>query len=130
MTIRPGNASNADCSYESDYIPWMYTCETRNTSSASLKAGGRYSIISRHKWRLTFDDDSQVEFWLYKHAARMQDGGDVEFGMELAENMRSTSKSSSSCVKNSRASSPASRSSSVTRQRPRGLRDTRVSTPR
>ena len=86
MTVRPGNASNSDCSYESDYVPWMYTCEVRNSSSASLKAGGRLSITSRHKWRLTFDDDSQVEFWLYKHAARMQDGGDVEFGMELSEN--------------------------------------------
>jgi len=86
MRIRPGNASNSDCSYESDYMPWMYTCEVRNQSTAKLKTGQNRSITSRHKWRLTFDDDSQVEFWLYKHAARMQDGGDVEYGMEMGEN--------------------------------------------
>ena len=28
---------------------------------------------NRHKWRLVFDDDSEVEFWLKKHPAREQD---------------------------------------------------------
>jgi len=86
ITIKPGNASNADCSYESDYMPWMYTCEVRNKSTVRLKSGTRLSATSRYKWRMTFDDDSQVEFWLYKHAARMQDGGNVEYGMDMAEN--------------------------------------------
>ena len=86
ITIRPGKAANADCSYESDYIPWMYTCEVTNSSKAKLKNGKRYSVISRHRWRFTFDDDSQVEFWLYKHATRSQDSGDVEFGLDVSEN--------------------------------------------
>lgn len=86
ITIKPGKASNADCAYESDYMPWMYTCEVKNKSTANLKSGARHSPTSRHKWRFTFDDDSQVEFWLYKHAARMQDGGNVEYGMDIGEN--------------------------------------------
>jgi len=93
VTIRPGKTSDASCSYESDYTPWMYTCEVRNRSSAKLKAGGLLSVTSRHKWRLTFDDDSQVEFWLYKHAARMQDDGSSEMENpelypELLKNLR------------------------------------------
>ena len=67
-------------------MPWMYTCEVRNKSTVRLKSGTRLSATSRYKWRMTFDDDSQVEFWLYKHAARMQDGGNVEYGMDMAEN--------------------------------------------
>jgi hypothetical protein len=86
ISIKAGNPNNADCSYESDYMPWMYTCEVKNKSTAKLKTGARYSLTSRHKWRFTFDDDSQVEFWLYKHAARIQDSGNVEYGMEMGEN--------------------------------------------
>lgn len=86
ITVKPGNVKNADCAYESDYMPWMYTCEVRNKGTAKLKSGKSSSVTSRYKWRFTFDDGTQTEFWLYKHAARMQDGGNVEFGMDMSEN--------------------------------------------
>jgi len=87
VDISIGSVSSADCSYESDYVPWMYTCEIRNTANVRTRDGSRYEAVTQHKWRFTFDDNTQVEFWLYKHRARMQDSGNgADLGMDVAEN--------------------------------------------
>ena len=40
----------------------------------------------KHKWRLTFEDESEVEFWLQNYRAMQQDDKEVELGMEAYEN--------------------------------------------
>ncbi len=79
INIKPGSvSSDTNCTIESDYTPWMYTCELKTTSTARTNDGRRYIVADRHKWRFFFDDDTELEFWLNKLPARMQDEGDME----------------------------------------------------
>ena len=48
IDISVGSVSSADCSYESDYHPWMYTCEIRNTANARTRDGSRYEAVTQH----------------------------------------------------------------------------------
>ncbi len=74
ITISPGSLANdVSCSYSSETNPWVYTCELKTPTTAVLKDGRSCEVSSRHKWRFTFDDDSQVEFWMAKYPARQQD---------------------------------------------------------
>lgn len=85
ISIKPGSvSSDTNCTIESDYTPWMYTCELKTTSTARTKDGRRFTVADRHKWRFFFDDDTELEFWLNKIPARMQDEGDM--GRENPEN--------------------------------------------
>ncbi len=63
---------DVDCTYSSDFNPFMYECSIRTTSVANLKDGSKGNIITRNKWRFTFDDGAPAEFYLYKHTERIQ----------------------------------------------------------
>ena len=74
ISIAPGAVSSAtDCTYSSEYSPWMYTCELRTPSTAITTDGKKWKVNTRHKWKFIYDDGTEVEFWLTKHPARMQD---------------------------------------------------------
>jgi len=74
LTVTIAKVSEAsDCSYDSNYTPWMYDCTLRNLGQAVTTDGKTWTITDRYKWRLTFDDGSSEEFWLSKHPARQQD---------------------------------------------------------
>jgi len=87
VAITPGKIpDDVDCTYSSDFTPWMYECTLRTTVTVSLKDGSKGIVTARHKWRFTWEDGSKEEFWLYKHVAREQDDRDVHFGDEVSEN--------------------------------------------
>ena len=80
VSVKPAASTDVDCYYSSEFTPWMYDCDLKTTGTLTAKDGSKWTVNNRHKWRLTFDDDSTVEFWLYKHAAREQDTKAVEMG--------------------------------------------------
>lgn len=73
ISITPGKVPDGvDCTYSSDFNPFMYECSINTTSTATLKDGTKGTIITRNKWRFTFDDGAPVELYLSKHTERMQ----------------------------------------------------------
>ena len=85
--IRPGKIpSEVDCTYSSEFSPWMYTCELRTPTTVKLKDGSAWTANTRHKWHFVMEDGSEVEFYLTKHAARMQDGRVVTIDDAQGEN--------------------------------------------
>jgi hypothetical protein len=75
-----------DCTYSSDFTPWMYECTLRTTVNAVLKDGSKGTVTNRHRWRFSYDDGSKVELAVYKYTVREQDDRDVQFGEEQVEN--------------------------------------------
>ncbi len=87
ITVKIAKVSEStDCTYDSNFSPWMYDCTLRNQASAVTRDGRSWEVTSRHKWRFTYDDDSSEEFWLYKHPARMQDTRTVNLSDASGEN--------------------------------------------
>ncbi len=87
ITIVPGAITDVDCLYDSNFSPWMYDCTIKTTATVALKDGTTgWTVANRHKWRLTYDDGSQMEFWLYKHPAREQDDKVVDLETTNPEN--------------------------------------------
>lgn len=73
ITITPGKMpDDVDCSYNSDFNPFMYECSIRTTTTAVLKDGSKGAVNTRNKWRLTTEDGTAAEFYLFKHTERMQ----------------------------------------------------------
>ena len=85
VTIAP-NLKDISCVYESDWNPWLYVCTVKTVSSVIDSAGKKWNLDAKHKWRLTFEDESEVEFWLQNYRAMQQDDKEVELGMEAYEN--------------------------------------------
>ncbi len=77
---------DVDCTYSSDFTPWMYTCELRTPTKVTARDGKSWTANTRHKWRFTYDDDSTVEFYLVKYPVRMQDTEQVSLEDEMGEN--------------------------------------------
>lgn len=87
IAVLPGTMPDeVDCSYSSDFSPWMYECVLRTKTTAQLKDGTKGSITGRHQWRLHFDDGSKVELSVFKYVVREQDEKVAEFGDEQTEN--------------------------------------------
>lgn len=88
VSVVPGKIpADVDCVYDSNFSPWMYDCTVKTTATVALKDGSTgWTVANRHKWRLTFDDGSQSEFWLYKHPAREQDEKVVDLETTNPEN--------------------------------------------
>lgn len=87
ITIAPGAITDVDCLYDSNFSPWMYDCTIKTKAAVTLKDGSTgWTVVNRHKWRLTYDDGKQVEFWLYKHPAREQDEKVVDLETANPEN--------------------------------------------
>ena len=88
VTVTPGKVpADVSCTYSTEVTPWLYDCTLTTTGKAVTKDGKTWTVSNRHKWRFTFDDDSQVEFWLYKYAARMQDTTVVDLETVDPENL-------------------------------------------
>lgn len=74
VTITQGKPSeDTDCSYDSEFTPWMYDCTLKTPTKVVTKDGKSWTTETRNKWRVTFDDDSQAEFWFAKYPVREQD---------------------------------------------------------
>lgn len=87
IAIAPGKIpDDVDCTYSSDFTPWMYECTLRTTATATLTDGTKGQVTNRHLWRFTLDDGGTVEFGVYKYVSREQDTRTVEFGDETTEN--------------------------------------------
>lgn len=87
IAITPGKIpDDVDCTYSSDFTPWMYDCTIRTTPSITLKDGTKGTVVNRHRWRFTLDDGEKVEFQVYKFSIREQDERAVSFGDEQTEN--------------------------------------------
>jgi hypothetical protein len=87
VTITPGKMPDeVDCTYSSDFNPWMYECTLRTNSAATMKDGSKGTITNRHLWRLWFEDGSNVELQVYKHTVRQQDDRELQFGDDAGEN--------------------------------------------
>lgn len=84
ISITYGSRSDINCQYDSKFTPWMYMCVLKSTSKAKLDDGSSWTVSTRNKWRFTFDDDSQVEFYVYKLPAREQDS--EAMGLDSVEN--------------------------------------------
>ena len=89
IAVVPGKVpADADCVYDSNFQPWMYDCTVKTTATVTLKDGTTgWVVTNRHKWRFTYEDNSQEEFWLYKHPAREQDDKVVDLDTTNPENM-------------------------------------------
>ena len=87
ISVVPGKMpDDVDCTYSSDFSPFMYECSIRTTSTIVLKDGTKGSIDTRNKWRFTFDDDTDLEFYLLKYTVREQDEPTAG-GEDATENM-------------------------------------------
>lgn len=87
LTVTPGKMPDeVDCSYSSDFSPWMYECTLRTTVTAVMKDGSKGNVTNRHKWRFSYDDGSQVELSVFKYTVREPDDRELEFGDENTEN--------------------------------------------
>ncbi|MFZ5476899.1 MAG: hypothetical protein ACOZNI_09010 [Myxococcota bacterium] len=87
IAIAPGKMPDeVDCTYSTDFNPWMYECVLRTNTVATLKDGTKGNITGRHRWRFTWDDGSTTEFTIFKHVVREQDDREIEFGQEVQEN--------------------------------------------
>jgi hypothetical protein len=87
ISIKPGPLSDVDCVYDSQFTPWMYDCTLKTTATVKTKDGATGLVTNRHKWKLTFDDDSTSEFWLFKHPARQQDDREIDIDSTEPENL-------------------------------------------
>lgn len=88
ITITPGKVPDeVDCTYSSDFNPWMYECTLKTTAAIVLKDGTKGTTSTRSQWRFTFEDGSQVNFFLYKQLARQQDTRELQFGEDVPENV-------------------------------------------
>ncbi len=88
ISVVPGKVpADVSCTYSTEMTPWMYDCTVKTTAKVTTKEGKTWTVSNRHKWRLTFDDGSQAEFWLYKHAAREQDETVVDIYTTNPENL-------------------------------------------
>jgi len=104
IPVRAGSIpADVNCFYLSDYTPWMYECNLKTPATMTDTSGKRWTVDSPHKWRLTFDNDEEVEFWLKKHHARQQDQTEVDLDtvnpentdlyVQLQQQLRATAKS-------------------------------------
>ena len=59
-------------------------CVLRNTPKTRTTDGKTWTVTTRNKWKFTFDDDSEVEFYVHKLPAREQD--DEAAGLDSVEN--------------------------------------------
>jgi hypothetical protein len=87
ITVKPGSFADLDCVYDSQFTPWMYDCTLKTSAAVKLKDGSVGAITNRHKWKLTFDDGSTSEFWLFKHPARQQDDREIDIDSTEPENL-------------------------------------------
>ncbi|MCK6506801.1 hypothetical protein L6R53_26095 [Myxococcota bacterium] len=88
VTVTPGKVpADVSCTYTTEFTPWMYDCTLTTTGKVVDADGKSWTVANRHRWRFTFDDDSQVEFWLYKYSARQQDETVVDIDTVDPENL-------------------------------------------
>ncbi len=87
VTVKAGSVpGDVDCFYDSDFSPWMYDCTLKTTGTITDTSGKHWTVDNRHKWRMTFEDGDEVEFWLKKHSARAQDEEVVDLETVNPEN--------------------------------------------
>lgn len=87
LTITPGKIPDeVDCTYSSDFNPWMYDCTIRTTVAAVMKDGSKGNVTNRHRWRFWYEDGSQLELSVFKYTVRAQDDRELQFGDEATEN--------------------------------------------
>ena len=85
-SISIATTKDIGCIYESDWNPWLYVCTMKTNSSLVDTAGGKWGVDSKYKWRVTFDDYSETEFWLQNLRSMQQDEKEVELGMDNNQN--------------------------------------------
>jgi hypothetical protein len=86
IDIRYARTTDIDCLYDSTFNPWMYMCVLKSSPSIRTTDGKSWTSTSRHKWKFTFEDESTVEFYVYKLPNRIQDDKEVEFGGAESQN--------------------------------------------
>lgn len=80
---------DVDCTYESDFSPWLYVCAVKSISKATTKDGKKWTIESKHRWRLYFEgEDEPVNLWLRKPRALQQDSEVVSLTSGSGENQK------------------------------------------
>jgi hypothetical protein len=84
IDIKYGGRDALDCQYDSAFTPWMYMCVLRTTSTAKDSSGKSWSVTTRNKWKFTFADGNEVEFYVHKLPVRRQD--DKSMGLDSVEN--------------------------------------------
>ena len=79
ITIKPTstNKKNSDCNFESDYTPRLYFCKQTTTSTATTKDGKKWEVDNKYKWRFTFEDESNTDFWIQTFRVLEQEDGNV-----------------------------------------------------
>lgn len=88
VSVTPGKVpADVSCTYTTEFTPWMYDCTLTTTGKVTDSDGKSWTVANRHRWRFTFDDGSQVEFWLYKYSARQQDETVVDLDTTDPENL-------------------------------------------
>jgi hypothetical protein len=85
-TINIAATKDIGCIYESDWNPWLYICTMKTDSSLVDSSGGKWNVDSKYRWRITFDDNTETEFWLQNIRSMEQDDKEVELGMDNNQN--------------------------------------------
>jgi hypothetical protein len=87
ITIAPGKMpDDVDCTFSSDFNPWMYECTLKTTANVVLKDGSKGIVSNRHHWRFTWEDTTTTDFQVYKYVVREPDDRELEFGSDAQEN--------------------------------------------
>lgn len=86
LTITTAPKPEFDCDYTSETSPWMYECRLSTTSTVVLKSGQKGNVITRKRWRFTYEDGTSVVFSAFKPSAHEPDPRELSFGEEVGEN--------------------------------------------
>jgi hypothetical protein len=86
LTITPAATSEFSCEFTSDTDPHTYSCTLPTTSAVVMKDGTKGNVVTRNRWRFTYEDGSTVEFSAHKLTARAPDDRQLGFGDADTEN--------------------------------------------
>lgn len=75
VAIVYGGKDEIDCSLDGDLTPPMHLCTLRATATAKTVDGKSGTIETRHRWRLRYEDGSEVELHFGRLPARAQPEG-------------------------------------------------------
>jgi hypothetical protein len=86
LTITPAAMTDVSCDYTSDTTPWTYACTLPTTSAVVLKDGKKGNVVTRKRWRFSYEDGSTVEFYAHKLKVSAPDDRELGYGDDPGEN--------------------------------------------
>lgn len=65
--------TDVDCQFDTSFTPTLYLCVLKSVPTVKTADGKTWTAASLHKWRFSFEGDSNAEFYVYKLPALQQE---------------------------------------------------------